>query len=68
MSYTYKFVRLPVNVAAPRAQHPHHPSYEEVIAAHAAQGWRFVQLIQENPSAVPAEYVLVFEQPAPPAA
>ncbi len=66
MKFTYKFLHLPINPAAPLSKHPKHPNYQEVIATHAALGWRFIQLLTENPAACATEYVLVFEQPAQP--
>ncbi len=63
MTYTYKFISLPVQIGAKLSKHPDHPSYQDFINEHAKQGWRFVQLLIECPAAVPTEYVLVFEQP-----
>lgn len=60
MTYTYTFVTIPVTIGTTR---PKHPTYQDVIEQYAEQGWRFVQLVIDNPAAVPTEYVLIFERP-----
>lgn len=61
MHYTYTFVTVPVTIGGTRAKQP---TFQEVIHEHARQGWRFVQLVVENPASIPTEYVLIFERPA----
>jgi hypothetical protein len=33
-----------------------------VTEEHAAQGWRLVQILTENPAAISGEYVIIFER------
>lgn len=60
MTYIYRFVTVAVTLGTTQ---PKHPTYQDVIAEHAKQGWRFVQLVVDNPAAVPTAYVLIFERP-----
>lgn len=60
MAYTYMFVTAPALIGVQRQQ----PPYQDVINKYASEGWRFVQLVVDNPAAIPAEYVLIFERPA----
>lgn len=36
---------------------------ERVVAEHAAQGWRLVQILVAVPASMPTEYDLIFERP-----
>jgi hypothetical protein len=58
--YEYTFVRCPVTFL--KAGKINEVSYREVIKEHAAQGWRLVQMLVENPAAVPSEYMVIFER------
>lgn len=40
------------------------PSWEEILHAKAAEGFRLVQVLVEQPAAVVDEFVLIFERPA----
>lgn len=63
MTYTHKFITLPVQFGQKLSKHPNRPNYQDVIIEHTKQGWRFIRLLIECPAAVPSEYILVFEQP-----
>ncbi|GGQ94241.1 DUF4177 domain-containing protein [Deinococcus ruber] len=58
--YDYQFVRVPITYRSGQIESA---SYQEVTAQHAREGWRLVQILIENPAAVAAEYVLIFERP-----
>lgn len=59
--FTYEFQRVTAN-HAPGAKTP--PAYEAAIHARAAEGWELVQVLVENPAAIPGEYVLIFRRAA----
>ncbi|MER3482228.1 MAG: DUF4177 domain-containing protein [Meiothermus sp.] len=58
--YEYKFVRVPVKFTRSNVLDP--ATYTEAVTEHAAQGWRLVQILVENPAASVSEYVLIFER------
>lgn len=59
----YRFERVPA-VHAPKAHMGDRiaPRVEEL----AAEGWRLVQVLVENPASVPSEYLLILERQTPP--
>lgn len=59
--FEYAFVTVPVNYGS-KASPSQSGSYQAVIVDHARQGWRLVQVLVENPAAVPTEYTLIFER------
>ncbi|AKG19993.1 DUF4177 domain-containing protein [Calothrix sp. 336/3] len=56
----YKFVRVPLNYDQKSTLTSH---LEISVNEHAQEGWRLVQILVENPAAVPFEYVVIFERP-----
>jgi hypothetical protein len=56
--YEYAFIRCPIKYKAGKIDAT---IYQSVIEEHAAQGWRLVQILVENPAA-PVDYVVIFEQ------
>ena len=58
--YDYVFVRVPVTYRGGQIEAA---SYQAAIRQQAEEGWRLVQVMVENPAAVPTEYILIFERP-----
>jgi hypothetical protein len=58
--YEYKFVRVPVKYLRD-GMDPQ--TYQTAVEEHARDGWRLVQVLVENPAAIPTEYVLILERP-----
>ncbi|MBD2021141.1 DUF4177 domain-containing protein [Leptolyngbya sp. FACHB-36] len=61
--FEYKFVKAPTSFS--RDNTIQITACESVVADHAAQGWRLVQILVANPSATPSEYDLIFERQKP---
>nr|WP_290225514.1 DUF4177 domain-containing protein [Trichocoleus desertorum] len=57
--FEYKFVKAPV--AYGNSNEIEVTACENVVAEHASQGWRLVQILVANPAVIPSEYVLIFE-------
>lgn len=58
--YEYAFIRTPIKFGKAGKIDP--SSHQSVIEEHASQGWRLVQILIENPAAIPGEYVIIFER------
>jgi hypothetical protein len=58
--YEYTFVRCPITFL--KAGKIDEASYQETIKEHAAQSWRLVQMLVENPATIPSEYVIILER------
>ncbi|WP_425147688.1 DUF4177 domain-containing protein [Deinococcus sp.] len=58
--YEYRFVRVPVMYKSVQIDAG---GYQEAVRQHAERGWRLVQVLVENPAAIPTEHVLIFERP-----
>lgn len=52
--FEYDFVRRPAR-----------NGYQELVHERAHEGWRLVQVLVEQPAVIVADYVLIFERPAP---
>ena len=62
MRYDYKFVRVDPSEMLP--QGAARPSYQGAVEAHAADGWRLVQIFAPGDSFGSPRYVeLIFERP-----
>jgi Domain of unknown function (DUF4177) len=56
--YEYKFVHHAVSYAKGQMR----PSYETVVHAHAAEGWRLVQIFIAQPASMTSAVELIFER------
>jgi hypothetical protein len=60
--FEYEFVRVKAPALGVRADGP--ADYQAVIDQKAQAGWRFVQLVIEQPALIVEHYTLIFERPA----
>ena len=60
--YEYKFVKVAAAFSGSRVDAA---GYEKTVAEYAADGWRLVQIFVANPAAIPSDYQLILERPAP---
>jgi hypothetical protein len=59
--FAYEFVRVKAPVLGVKADGL--AGYQSVIHEQAQAGWRFVQLVIEQPAIIADHYMLIFERP-----